>query len=53
MGAGEIIAIIAIALIICRALFYVIKAKKKGKKCIGCPYADACTKCSCSSKIKK
>ena len=24
------------------ALLYVIKAKKNGKKCIGCPYCDSC-----------
>ena len=38
----EIIAIIAIVLIIGLASFYVIKAKKKGQKCIGCPYAKIC-----------
>ncbi|MBQ7408671.1 MAG: FeoB-associated Cys-rich membrane protein [Clostridia bacterium] len=40
MGTGEIIAVIIIALIIGLATFYIIKAKKSGKKCIGCP--DGC-----------
>lgn len=31
-----------IALIIGGALAYIIKAKKSGKKCIGCPYGGAC-----------
>ena len=51
----EVIAIAVIVLIIGGALFYVIKAKKSGKKCIGCPYSCGCknTKkggCSCSSQ---
>lgn len=41
----EIIAIAAIVLIIGGALVYIIKAKKSGKKCIGCPDG-----CSCSMK---
>lgn len=42
MDLPEIIAIIAIVLIVGLALFYVIRAKKKGQKCIGCPYAKTC-----------
>ena len=38
----EIIAIIAIALIILIAAIYIIKAKKSGAKCIGCPHAKTC-----------
>ena len=26
------------------AIFYIVKAKKSGKKCIGCPHADSCGK---------
>jgi hypothetical protein len=47
MGAGEIIAIVAITLIIGGAVFYIVKAKKSGRKCIGCPDG-----CSCSGKKK-
>ncbi|MBQ6625236.1 MAG: hypothetical protein IIX39_05405 [Clostridia bacterium] len=43
MNSVEIIAIIAIALIIGLALAYIIKEKKNGKKCIGCPYSDQCS----------
>lgn len=42
MTIGEIIAICAIVLIIGLAIFYIIKSKKSGKKCIGCPYCDSC-----------
>lgn len=45
MKPGEIIAMIIVALIIGGAVFYIIKAKKSGKKCIGCPDG-----CSCGAK---
>lgn len=41
----DIIVIVAIILIIGGAAAYIIRAKKKGKKCIGCPYADSCSSC--------
>ena len=44
----EIIAISAIVLVIGGAVAYIIKSKRSGKKCIGCPYADSCgKKCTC------
>ena len=53
---GEIIAIAIIAVIVGGAIFYVIKAKKSGKKCIGCPDGCSCNgSCggSCSAKQEK
>ena len=51
MGTGDIIAIGAICLIIGFAVFYVIRAKKNGQNCIGCPSAKtcggSCGSCSC------
>jgi len=56
MTLSDIIAIALILLIIGGALFYIIKAKKSGKKCIGCPDSascesgkctGACSSCSC------
>ena len=56
MGSGEIIAIVLCTLIIGGALAYIIKAKKSGKKCIGCPDSSscsgACSSCSCGCKKK-
>lgn len=44
----DIIAIAAIVLIVGGAVAYIIKAKKSGKKCIGCPDGGSCEgKCSC------
>ena len=57
---GTDYAIIAvILLIIGAAVTYIIKAKKSGKKCIGCPYGDSCSKskggcsCGCGSDEEK
>ena len=54
---GDIIPIIIIALIIGGAVFYIIKAKKSGRKCIGCPDSATCSKnkdgkCCCCSHNK-
>ena len=34
-------------LIVALVIFFVIKEKKKGKVCIGCPYAGSCNKSNC------
>lgn len=44
----NIIIIVSVVVIIGLAALYIYKAKRKGKKCIGCPYS-----CSCSSTDKK
>jgi hypothetical protein len=41
-----------ILLVIGSAMLYIIKAKKSGKKCIGCPASSSCcskSKCNCCS----
>ena len=38
-----------LAVIIAAAAFYVYKAKKSGKKCIGCPEGCACSRGGCGS----
>ena len=52
-----IIAIIIIAIVAAAGL-YIYKAKKSGKKCIGCPDADTCALkkehgCCCGDKSEK
>ena len=42
----EIISLAAIALTVGGAVFYIIKSKRSGKKCIGCPYAGKCQNCT-------
>ena len=43
----DIIVIFIVACILGAAAGYIIKAKKKGRKCIGCPYSGSCSG-SCS-----
>ena len=38
----DIYVIIILALVIGGAIFYIIKSKKKGVKCIGCPNGSNC-----------
>ena len=57
MGAGEIIAIVISALTVGAAVIYILKAKRRGDKCVGCPYAKECKAKSsadcCSSEKNK
>lgn len=46
----NIIIVVAIVAIVGLASFYVYKSKKRGKKCIGCPYADACGQKNCKKE---
>ena len=44
----DIILVLVIAAIVAAAVAYIVKAKKKGVKCIGCPAAADCAKKCCS-----
>lgn len=58
---GDIVAIVLIVLIVGGAVAYIIKAKKSGQKCIGCPDSKTCSgncsgcasACGCKSDIKE
>ena len=52
MGIETWIAIGIIALIVGLAAWYVIKAKKSGKKCIGCSETSCPGHCHCDHKSK-
>ena len=43
----NIIIIAILAVIVGGAVGYIIRSKRKGRKCIGCPYADSCSKKDC------
>ncbi|MBO5105513.1 MAG: FeoB-associated Cys-rich membrane protein [Clostridia bacterium] len=54
----NIIIIAVLAIIIALAVIYIIRTKKSGKKCIGCPSGDCFSKkggcsgnCSCCSSL--
>ena len=54
MGAVDILIAAIILAILGAAAWYVYKAKKSGKKCIGCPDSGSCSGqcggCSCGCK---
>ena len=39
----DVLPILIIALIVGGAIFYIVREKMRGKKCIGCPYCDSCS----------
>ncbi len=50
MGPVDYLILAVILLIVGGAAFYIYKAKKSGKKCIGCPDSGTCSgSCSCCS----
>lgn len=53
MKAIDYIIIAVIAVVVGAAVAYIIKAKKSGKKCIGCPYSSECGKGNCSCRDNK
>lgn len=55
----DFIVIVILVAILAAAAWYIYKAKKSGKKCIGCPDADACAAkkggccCGCSPETEE
>ena len=45
----DMIVIALVVLVVGGASFYIYKAKKKGQKCIGCPYSGSCS-ANCGEK---
>ena len=46
----NIVVALLLVVIIAGIIYYLVRAKKRGDKCIGCPYAKECGKsndCSC------
>ena len=51
---SNVIIIAVLLAIVGGALVYIKKNRKKGIKCVGCPYASGCSGgCSCSSRTKE
>ena len=48
---SDIIVVAVIVLVIGGAVAYILREKKRGKKCVGCPYGNSCSEngnsCSC------
>ena len=53
MNLVDYIIIAIVALIVGGATAYIIKAKKSGMKCVGCPHSKSCSGgCSCGTNKK-
>ena len=52
----DMIVIAIVAVIAALAVGYIVRAKRSGKKCIGCPYggscSGSCSNCSCGHEKK-
>ena len=60
MNIIDTVIILILVVILCSACFYIVKAKRNGEKCIGCPMSKQCasknqngTGCSCHSEKNK
>lgn len=40
---ANVIVVIILILVLGMAVRYIVKSKKNGAKCIGCPYCDSCS----------
>lgn len=48
MFLDNLIAVVAVVAILGGAIAYIVRAKKKGAKCIGCPNSCACSGGNCT-----
>ncbi len=46
----NVIIIAIIAAVVGLAIWFIVKEKKSGKKCVGCPYADSCGTKKCNRR---
>ena len=53
MNIENIVIIVVLAFVLVMSAGYIIKAKKSGAKCIGCPSSHECGKCSCGCNEDK
>lgn len=44
MNASTVIAILVLLAILSAAILYIVREKKRGVKCVGCPFAGSCQK---------
>jgi len=44
MTVTDIVVMMVLLLMVGGAITYIVKAKKRGVKCVGCPYAESCAK---------
>lgn len=47
MQFGDYMTLCVIAVVVIAIITYLVKQKKKGVKCIGCPHGKSCGSCDC------
>lgn len=47
MNIENIVIVVVLIFVLILSVGYIIKAKKSGAKCIGCPSSHECGKCNC------
>lgn len=50
----NVIVVLILVTIVSGIIWYLVRAKKRGDQCVGCPHAKQCgSKCSCSGKTDR
>ena len=50
----NVIVVLLLVAIAAGIIWYLLRAKKRGEHCVGCPYAKQCgSKCSCSGNTNR
>ncbi len=49
---GDYIVLGIVAVVLVAAIIYIVKQKKSGVKCIGCPHSSKCGSCNCGCNFK-
>ena len=52
MSIGDYIALGIIVVVLIAIVLYLVRQKKKGIKCIGCPHSKGCSSCNCGCGSK-
>lgn len=53
MNIENIVIVVVLIFVLIFSVGYIIKAKKNGAKCIGCPSSHECSKCNCGCNENK
>ena len=52
MKIADYIVLAVITVIVTAIVYFIVRQKKKGVKCIGCPHSKSCSSCNCNSHCK-
>lgn len=49
---GDYIVLGIVVVVLIAVIIYIVKQKKSGNKCIGCPHASKCASCNCGCDLQ-